>query len=332
MKRLGYALSTFMFNFFEMGVFIHVLLHWGLTHAMLVGLASKIGKGLHETWHVGSTKQWSLALIIVLVIGVLFSDQFVVVCIISALIDLALMKLRVLYKKRLNSRKTQKVVVRMLAFFLAPFFTFWAMGLFIIPLAVDIIRCDGSEREGFPGFFLPQDKRFVRHYWLMFMHHAHYFSYCYIVLFLLINRFHMALPLVGILFFIGWSAYNIYEPFVPARAIYFFAGHIIAAFGVATIWLSGNNLFLCLFGWFATGLGGGTVYMIKDFMRGVQPIHLSSSKTVESYGHVLGLLISLIGSLANSVEVMYGAGITFAIITAALSLFLPKEESVYVGN
>lgn len=332
MNRSGYTVSTFVFNFFELGVFIHVLLLWGLTEAMLVGLCCKIGKALHESLHIGNSRQWALFLIIVMSLAVLFSGQFVVICIVSLAVDVALMKLRMLYKKRLNSWQAQKIFARMLAFFLAPFFEFWLFALFAVFLIADIIMCEGKEKEEFPGIFLPQDKRFAKQYWMMFLHHAHYFSYCYIIPFLLIRQFNIAVPLVGILFFAGWSAYNIYESFVPSRASYFLIGHIIAALGVAMIWFLGNNLFLCLLAWFFTGLGGGTVYMIKGLMYNSESIHTSYSKAVESYGHVLGLLVSFIGVVFQNTGIIYASSIFFATITIVLSAFLPREDKIYASN
>lgn len=332
MKRSGYTISTFVFNFFELGVFINVLLRWGLVEAMLVGFCCKIGKFLHESIHIGNTKQWTACTIVFMIISILLPRSFVVICIVSMAIEIALMKLRMLYKKRLTSWKTQKVFARMLAFFLAPFFEFWLLALFAVFLVADLIRCDGNEREEFPGIFLPQDKKFTKQYWMMFLHHTHYFSYCYIIPFLLIRQFNIALPLVGIFFFAGWSAYNIYEPFVPSKASYFLIGHIIAALGVVTIWFLGNNLFLCLLGWFFTGLGGGTVYMINGLMHGSNSIHSSSSKAVESYGHVLGLGISFIGVVFQNTAILYASSIFFATITITLSALLPKKDRTYASN
>ncbi|MDP2940491.1 MAG: hypothetical protein Q8O13_10560 [Candidatus Omnitrophota bacterium] len=333
MKRSGYAISTFVFNFFELGVFIHVLLHWGLAEAMIVGLLCKIGKALHESVHIGTSRQWAFCLIGVLGITAVFSGYFVVICIASVVIDVALMKLRMLYKKRLATWKIQKVFVRMLAFFLAPFFEFWLLALFIVFLIIDLITCDGQEREEFPGIFFPQGKKFITQYLMMFLHHAHYFSYCYAIPFLLIRRFNLPLIWVGVLFFAGWSAYNIYEPFISSSYQRFIIGHIIAIIGVGMIWIFYDSIFLVMVGWVVTGLGGGTVYMIKGLMKGSKSIHTSSSKAVESYGHVMGLLVSLFAVTSHNFGIMYVSSIFFATATVLISLFaIQKEGRIYVRD
>ena len=103
--------------------------------------------------------------------------------------------------------------------------------------------------------------------------------------------------------------------------------------GVGMIWIFYDSIFLVMVGWVVTGLGGGTVYMIKGLMKGSKSIHTSSSKAVESYGHVMGLLVSLFAVTSHNFGVMYISSIFFATATVLISLFaIQKEGRIYVRD
>ena len=153
--------------------------------------------------------------------------------------------------------------------------------------------------------------------WGEFFHHAHYFAYCY-------NFWYLAPSLIspwtGLWFVLGWLAYFVTEriwregrrTFAP-KAIA--AGHTLVAVGL--IAMSHANTVGVLIAWFATGLGGGTAYMLGNSG------HHGPRERFEDAGHVTGVLIAALLALfvrtnRDAAELTVIAGACLAVVTAIL--------------
>lgn len=122
--------------------------------------------------------------------------------------------------------------------------------------------------------------------WFEFLHHAHYFIYCY-TFWVILPRF-MYLY-VGLLFPIGWLGYWILEALLREKTNYFeknvlAAGHLVNA--VAIVTMPFGNIFWVIIMWFVTGIGGGTAYMLSN----IPPT--GDREFFEDFGHVIGCLIA----------------------------------------
>lgn len=157
-----------------------------------------------------------------------------------------------------------------------------------------------------------------------FLHHAHYFLYCYTFW-----RLMPDLPAwaVGPLFTVGWLAYFVAEaaigrrvPFAPGVIA---AGHILCAVCIAAMLGTSAPVPLMLL-WFLTGVGGGTAYMLAN---GPQAHH---RERAEDSGHVLGTLAGgILAAMAVSYSIVAAAIVAFA--TALFSIALSRRL-LHVGG
>jgi hypothetical protein len=124
--------------------------------------------------------------------------------------------------------------------------------------------------------------------WAEFLHHAHYFAYCYTFWYLapgLVGR------LLGAFFLIGWLGYFLSERLLTERTKIFSPrmlalGHAVVTGAVAIMPFVSAPAVLGL--WFVTGLGGGTAYMLGNAGSS------GPRELFEDAGHVAGALAASI--------------------------------------
>lgn len=153
--------------------------------------------------------------------------------------------------------------------------------------------------------------------WGEFTHHAHYFAYCYSFWYLTPS---LISPWIGVWFVLGWIAYFVTERiWREGRRVFapkvIAGGHLlVAATLIAMPHLNSAGVAL---GWFVTGIGGGTAYMLGNAgQRGPR-------ERFEDYGHVAGLLMAaLIALLAvdnrAAAELTVTVGACLAVTTAII--------------
>lgn len=139
-----------------------------------------------------------------------------------------------------------------------------------------------------------------------FLHHAHYFLYCYTFWRLLDDLRFWA---VGVMFSIGWVAYFVAEAALGQRRQFapslIGAGHLLCAVSIGGMTMVDSTIPLMVL-WFLTGVGGGTAYLLSS---GPQAVH---RERAEDWGHVVG---TLLGGMLAAVAV--GLSIVAAAIVAA---------------
>lgn len=149
--------------------------------------------------------------------------------------------------------------------------------------------------------------------WGELLHHAHYFAYCY-TFWYLTPRF--IGPQIGVLFLIGWLGYFVAERVITERRKIFSQGslalgHLVVAGALTVLPFSPAPIVLAL--WLATGIGGGTAYMLGN----VEPA--GSREVFEDSGHVLGALAAAIAAAVFPQTQGHGAAATVW-LGASLSL------------
>lgn len=318
---MNYAMMTFLFNFFELGCFLWSLQTFGLKQAALVAVCIKVGRLSTEVIRGKSPivvlGVWFLGIIV----GGLSAHSWTLACLAGLMTVFGISKIREHYRCQEKPPKRYKVISRIVAFCLAPLFSFWILAPFVIYFLIK----DSSEKnicEEKTALF-PKLRGAYQAYALLNVHHIHYFAYAFAIPYLSMEVFHVSFLWTGIIFVVGWGAYNIYENRIASKLSYIAIGHIVAGVGVGLIWAFPQAFTIMLVGWFLTGLGGGTFYMIKEKLppgRGV-------SEVVELWGQLLGMIIFAISAWMNELAIAYLFGIVCAVITTWIAIILDKEAS-----
>ena len=149
---------------------------------------------------------------------------------------------------------------------------------------------------------------------VMLIHQIHYFSYAYVLLYLLLRQgafnpyIEVKHVIVGaILFALGWASY-ISGEFVlktmlklsPIVAI--ISGHIWVVLWLLSIVFYMQHFALVGTAWVVAGFGGGSVYAIKCLAKN---LHCTADLELwEHLGHVVGVLfaIVLVGLMQQKLE------------------------------
>lgn len=157
--------------------------------------------------------------------------------------------------------------------------------------------------------------------WAMVTHQAHYFSYNYVMLIVVMQRYQNAL--IAVLWFAAnWIPYTITEPLVQKLKWNMWYLIAISAHLFNSAVLLGMFLFLeknivvalCL--WVLTGFGGGNVFCIRRALR----VRIEYDKDVwnfsEQVGHILGCAVSIaIIYMGMAPKYTLLAAVAFALIT-----------------
>lgn len=190
------------------------------------------------------------------------------------------------------------------------------LGLVAFALCFALRRTSGVKLGGraAPVDLFRRDRALL---WGEFMHHMHYFTYCYVFWYLapaLIS------PAIGVWFLIGWLAYFVTElVWRETRRIFapkiIASGHLLVM--VALLAMPNVNTVGVLVAWFVTGVGGGTAYMLGN-SEGRGP-----RERFEDVGHVCGVLAA--AAIAAGVDSRHGAstacvfgGAFIALVTAIM--------------
>jgi hypothetical protein len=146
-----------------------------------------------------------------------------------------------------------------------------------------------------------------------FLHHSHYFIYCYVFWRLIPG---VQLGALGFLFSIGWLAYFVAEASFGRRHVFapllLGLGHMLCAGAVASMASTSTEAPMMLL-WFVTGVGGGTAYMLANGPQAPR------RERAEDWGHVAGtltggLIATLVGaSVALVVAALTAVGVALAV-------------------
>jgi hypothetical protein len=172
----------------------------------------------------------------------------------------------------------------------------------------------------FASFLRPKASRYS-----MLLHHCHYFTYAYSIPVIYSIKTSLKRPFAGIMFFVGWIAYNAYEKYLKPNRLNFVIGHAILSASLFLLYFS-SSITSITFLWFLTGLGGGTVYMLKHSIPQINTGNVKDLRIFEGFGHVLGLLIWGIAIIHFKAECTFIiAGVVGCIVIAVTSMLHLKK-------
>jgi hypothetical protein len=320
-KLVAYWLSSFAEKHIELGIVLAALaVHGSLLIAALTGLAFQVGKVVTVFVRIPPAPGLAAVAAVTGTALLLCDDGGRLPSLIgTAVIALATNYTRQWAKRDLGHVERVKNSARICAVLSAPFFSVVVTGVVTIGAVVMLSR--GVERgrltdtritAGIVGRARPNHVA-------MMLHHAHYFSYSHAVSFLFLCVFGAPAAALGVVFYLGWIGYEVYD-FVAVRssAPRFAAGHVIAAVGIVGLFWTDSAL-VALLWWTATGIGGGTFVMLADLRSRDDRDSAWNLEVVEYYGHLAGMvLLVAMAAVASLATVGVVAGLLA--LAAPLSL------------
>ena len=317
-KLAAYWLSSFTEKHIELGIVLLSLeIHGSLLATALTGLAFQTGKVFAVFVRVPSSP---LAAAVAAIAGtglLLYDLTSLPVC----LAGTALMAAATNYSRRwakagVGDVERLKNAARICSILSAPFFSAAVTGTLTLVALLILARHAAHGRLAETRLTATVVGRFQPAHLAMAVHHAHYFSYSHAVPFLFAQVFDAPPALQGLIFYLGWVGYEVYD-FVAIRASSprFWVGHLLAAAGIVGLF-STTSPFVAALLWMATGIGGGTVVMLFDLGRRDDPDPAWNLEVVEYYGHLSGMLVLV--ALAQLVTLP-----TIGLVAGLLALVAP---------
>lgn len=311
---MNYIIGTFLFNYFELGVFLYGLIHFGFWQAVCIAVFFKIGKLTSEVLKCDNARIIASILLASSALFTVYGENLVIICIACVFIEISLIWSRKIFKKIEKAGKNSKVFSRMFGFILAPLFTTW-MFLPVVLWWLYISKKQSGAGLTYRRAMPVLNQEDLPCYLVLFFHHMHYFMYCYVIPYLLIVEIGTPYLWTGVLFFLGWGAYNMYEGRLKPKPGYIAWGHLISVVGIIIIWTFQTNLYAVMLGWFLTGLGGGTFYMIKFSLP-----KKNDGELVELYAQLLGTILFFAVISFSFFDFIFILAMLFAVAVITLSL------------
>jgi hypothetical protein len=157
----------------------------------------------------------------------------------------------------------------------------------------------------------------------MVVHQAHYFVYAYVLLWVMSITHGLSTMVVALAFAAGWVSYTlsprVLAMFRPASAL--MIGHVANALLLATMAVLLNNAVPFVALWVLTGLGGGSVYALRQLARSADEglDGLDGLDRSELIGHLVGVVLAIgLAALAGP-RPAFAAGAALAACVAAAS-------------
>lgn len=321
--------STLLFNFVQLGLAIKIATPGGAVGAEVVLLfAFELGILIDSLWRGGSLRTWSVILA-VSGLALLASDHLpsgvIRICALSGstcLLALALKKIRTASDAMGEVKKRW----RALGYLLSGVFLTEIAAVAAVTIAVLVAvssLAGASDKRLLSRFRL--DARNLPAYAVIMLHHLHYFSYAYIVVFWLIEEFQLSRFLVGPAFYVGWAGYYLFLRVTRRQRLIVVGGHILASAAVVGLAFSTRiEPFLAF--WLLTGVGGGTIVLLRDLVIGVDREVYERFKTWEAVGHILGLSVLVAATVAGNANLAFGVAALAGIACAfgVLTVRRPK--------
>ncbi len=164
----------------------------------------------------------------------------------------------------------------------------------------------------------PDNLKLSKADFIMLTHQLHYFSYCYIVFILLLD-FNIIEKFSIMIFVSGWITYTSTKKILNcsmdiSKAI---IAHFLLAITLLLLGIFHENSIWTSLLWIITGFFGGTVYILKNYLKVNCNISKDHIDYVEDIGHAMGVLISLIiFYVTNSLIYPIFMAAIFAVITS----------------
>lgn len=128
---------------------------------------------------------------------------------------------------------------------------------------------------------------------VMLFHQLHYFSYCYIIFYLIISM-NIKSYLTIVIFVMGWVSYTITQKLLKNTKSIKYAqiAHLLLSITLFILSVLVDNIVLMPILWIITGFFGGTVYILKYYLLQLHDMENTRINYIEDIGHFFGALLS----------------------------------------
>lgn len=284
-------------------------------------LAFKLGEFINEISHFGKTRLWALISVVSIVVAVFTPVSFAAVG--YFFFGLSMMRVRDVAAH--SSPRVVKYAARAFGFVVAPLIPEFALVL-ILGFSAALALSKSTELGERPDYKITLTQpRNLPVYLVMMLHHAHYFAYAYAIPLIFADRTALPPHLMGLIFYIGWAAYNAYEWYLKPRWIWLIVGHILAAAALLLIPFAASAVPLLAL-WFVTGLGGGTVYMLRDLLPFQTEQSQQELKIAEGIGHLVGITVWFIAMLAQPSFAPFLSGCVLGVLATFASCYIGVRQ------
>ncbi|XGU46129.1 hypothetical protein ACEXAJ_07185 [Fusobacterium necrophorum subsp. funduliforme] len=315
-----YFLTSMLFFYFQLNMVIQNYFQTpnNIVHLVIRMFFFKLGEFFHEIIEI---KYGRFSIIISFLVSILIIKYDNPI--LYFLFSFTLMKIRNTVSEQ--SSKKIKVLGRALGFILAPFSNLVVYIIFLCFLYLGIFFYVENIKFRFIRINCVRNRKEIGYYALMTLHHIHYFIYAYSVPILFIKRTIIPIYCIGIIFYCGWAAYNAYEAIITPSWKWFITGHILAMLSLFMMFYF-DNFYIELLGWFLTGLGGGTIYMLHNLVKTQNEFTKQDLLIAEGVGHVVGIGLWGVIILYYSINYTFLAGAIVAVLVSILSYILNLKE------
>ncbi len=329
-RNITYGLATMIFFYIQLHLILQFIARKGtLVDAVIALVALKIGELIHEKCDFGPFPLW---LILAVVSSWLVYLQPSIISFLGCLVfGVSMMKVRDRFYRKADRRI--KIWSRAAGFLLAPLSNqavyFLVVSLLAFLGIILFVMKDAAVAIPTPWTYRTiQTKKNMAVYMTMFLHHTHYFIYAYSIPLLLAHTSTIPFVLYGLMFYIGWAAYNAYEKIIKPGWGWFIFGHILALGALLALAFVQNPIVALLL-WFVTGLGGGTVYMLHSLVPVENDKSWNEMRIAEAGGHFMGILFWGI-LVFYSLKSTFLASVGVILVLTTVSVFAAKRGRSHV--
>jgi hypothetical protein len=203
----------------------------------------------------------------------------------------------------------------------------------IVVVASGLVVLAVAARPPGAGGHTPTDRTWTLPRTLMVIHQAHYFVYAYSLVWVLAHQPAAEGWTIGALFSLGWVSYTLTPSLLrnvdPRRAVV--AGHAWTAvmlLGLCVI----DDLVMITFLWIGTGLGGGTVFGLRQFCEAAGDDEATIDHW-EELGHVAGAALAvLIGTTTWNFAAAAALAAAVAISASSVRYVVPSSHDLPLGS
>lgn len=298
-------LATVVFNFLQLGLVITVARTPQFDEGLLLLVAFELGILIDCLWRSGRVGDWA-AVAVTAGLVVPASEYVLPPPLAETAASIAVLMLAMALKKirtATDALGSVKRRWRALGYLTAGFFD-WSLLNALLLLTAAMVAASGIAtmrdrplREPFRF-----DTQRLRAYAVVMLHHLHYFSYAYLLVYVFVNDFNATQLTIGPLFYVGWLGYYLFTNVRRYQRALVVGGHLLAATAVLMM-LDAHTLSTYLAFWFLTGIGGGTIVLFRAATIDQDEAVYERFKTWESFGHVAGLLCFTLAVSADALAI-----------------------------
>lgn len=283
----------------------------------------KIGELIHEFIEIRYNKVFSIFGAVTSICVIKFST----IPIFYFLFSFIFMKIRSNASKYSNKRV--KVIGRAIGFILSPFYNSFIYLFCAIMITVICLLSPQLKKSDIKcGVNKIQNRDNSTVYLLMFFHHMHYFVYAYSIPIVFSQNNILPMWAMGIIFYLGWAAYNAYEKIIKPAWNWFLMGHVLASASLVILYTT-NSIIISIFAWFMTGVGGGTVYMLHSLVY-KKDIYTSKDMLIsEGLGHVIGIALWGFVCILYTANTCFLIGALLAVIVSIVSYYAAYKAKLF---